>query len=97
MSLEWFLSAVVSVTGSTLFGHFEEKTPRWRRLSKWAAYFGATALLRRKQGRPWTFMWVLGWPALGLSFHLWWCHRHSIDPLTAEPRDRYYELRGWTR
>lgn len=97
MSAEWFLSAVISVLGFTLFGHFEEKTPKWRRLSKWAAYFGMTALIRRKPGRPWTFAWILGWPALGFVFHLWWCRRNGINPLTAEPKDRYYELRGWSR
>ncbi len=97
MSLEWFVSAVVSVLGFVIFGHFEEGTPKARRLSKWAAYFGATALIGRKAGRPWTFAWILGWPGLGLIFHLWWCRQNGIDPLTAEPKDKYYELRGWTR
>jgi hypothetical protein len=30
MSLEWFSSAIVAITGSTLFGRFEEGTPKWR-------------------------------------------------------------------
>ena len=94
--LEWSVSAVLAVTGLALFGHFEEKTPLWRRFSKWAFYFGVTAVLMRGPGRPWTFAWVLGLPLTGTAFHLWWCARHGIDPLTAEPRDRYYELRGWT-
>jgi hypothetical protein len=93
--LEWFVSAVLAATGITVFGHFEEKTPGWRRLSKWAFYFGGTALLSRGPGRPWTFVWILGLPSVGLAFHLWWCREHGIDPLTAEPRERYYELRGW--
>jgi len=29
--------------------------------------------------------------------HLWWLLRHGINGLTGEPRDRYYELRSWTR
>lgn len=61
-----------------------------------AFYFGVTAALRRGPGRPWTLAWVFGLPMTGTAFHLWWCARNGIDPLTAEPRDRYYELRGWT-
>jgi len=33
-------------------------------------------------------------PGLGLAFHLWWCKKHGINPLTAEPKECYYELRG---
>jgi hypothetical protein len=95
MSLEWFVSAVLAATGLTVFGHFEEKTPLWRRLSKWAFYFGMTGALSRWPGRHWTFVWIFGLPGLGLLFHVWWCRKHDIDPLTAEPKDRYYELRGW--
>lgn len=97
VSHEWLFSAVVAVAGFALLGHFEEGTPKWRRLSKWAAYVGASALIGRKAGRPWTLAFVLGWPALGASFHVWWCRRHGINLLTAEPKDKYYELRGWAR
>jgi hypothetical protein len=46
MGREWFVSAVLAVAGITVFGHFEEKTPLWRRLSKWAFYFGVTRRCR---------------------------------------------------
>lgn len=92
---EWFASAVLAAVGSTVFGRFEEKTPLRRRLSKWAFYFSVTAALSHGSGRPWTFIWVLGYPAIGMAFHMWWCGKHGIDPLTAEPKERYYELRGW--
>ena len=93
--LAWFVSAVLAVTGITVFGRFEEKTPAWRKLSKWVFYFGVTGLLSRRPGRPWTFAWVFGLPGLGLAFHLWWCKKHGINPLTAEPKERYYELKDW--
>lgn len=96
MSLEWFCSAVVAAVGTTLLGHFGEGLPRSKRLSKWAVYFGATALISKTAGRPWTLVWILGLPGIGAIFHVWWCRRHGIDPLTAEPRDEYYRLRGWT-
>jgi hypothetical protein len=69
--------------------------PVWKRLSKWAFYFGVTALLSRGPGRPWTFAWIFGLPGVGLAFHLWWCKKHGVNPLTAEPKERYYDLRGW--
>ena len=94
---EWLVSGALAVTGVTVFGHFEEKMPAWRRLSKWAFYFGVTALLSRGPGLPWTFVWILGLPGVGLVFHLWWCSKHGIDPLTAEPKERYYALGGWGR
>jgi len=96
-SLEWLCSAAVVATGSTLFGHFEEGTPKARRLSKWLGYFGVVALLSKMVGRPWTFAYIFGMPAAGAVFHVWWCRRHGINPLTAEPKDEYYRLRGWTR
>jgi hypothetical protein len=34
---------------------------------------------------------------VGLAFRLWWCRKNGIDPLTAEPKERHYKLRGWTR
>lgn len=96
MSFEWFFSAVIAATGSTLLGHFGERVPKWKTLSKWAVYFGVIALLAETAGRPWTFVWILGLPGIGAIVHFWWCRRHGINPLTAEPRDEYYRLRGWT-
>jgi len=36
-------------------------------------------------------------PVVGAVFHLRWCRRHGINPITAEPRDECYRLRGWTQ
>jgi hypothetical protein len=96
-SLEWFCAAAVVAAGSTLFGHYEEVTPKVRRLSRWLGYLGVVALLSKMVGRPWTFAYIFGMPAVGAVFHLRWCLRHGINPLTAEPKDEYYRLRGWTR
>ena len=98
MSLEWFSSAVVVATDFTLFGRFEEGTPKWRRLSRWVSYLGTVALISKTAGRPWAFVWIFGLPpGVGVLFHFWWCLRHGINPITAEPKDEYYRLRGWTR
>lgn len=95
MELELLLMNVLIMTGFVFFGHFEEKTARWRRVLKWVVYMTVALLLIPSVGRPWSFL-VIVFPALlGVSVHLWWCRKHSIHPLTAEPRDKYYALRGW--
>jgi hypothetical protein len=47
-------------------------------------------------GRPWTWVWIAGLPLVGATFHVVWCVQHQINPLTAEPRWRYYALGGWS-
>lgn len=96
-STEWLSAAVVPAVGTALFGRFEKGTLKERRLLRWVAYLGVVALIYRTAGRPWTFLWIFGLPAVGAGFHFWWCRRHGINPLTAEPRDEYRRLRGWQR
>jgi uncharacterized membrane protein HdeD (DUF308 family) len=95
MELELLLLMALMLAGLTFFAHFEEKTSKWRRLLKWAIYVVVTVLIGRTAGRPWTFAWILFLPLVGVTFHFCWCHKHGIHPLTAEPRDKYYALRGW--
>jgi hypothetical protein len=45
-------------------------------------------------GRPWAFIWIAGLPPSGAAFRVIWCRRNGINPLTAEPRDRYEQLRS---
>lgn len=94
MALEWLLSAVVIAIATPVFGHFETVRPTWMRIVRWLAYLAITGLLGSTVGRPWTLVWVIGLPAAGGVFHLAWCLRHGINPMTAEPRDRYEQLRA---
>jgi len=81
--------------GAALFGHFEVKIPLARRLRKLAVSFGVTALLAAWVG-SWALAWVLGMMAAGLGFHFAWCRLNQIHPPSAEPKERYYRLRGWS-
>lgn len=54
-------------------------------------------------GIAWKFGTFWGLFPIGLMLvafavvHLWWLPRQGINGLTAEPRDKYFELRGWDR
>ncbi|MEU8001458.1 hypothetical protein AB0B66_09895 [Catellatospora sp. NPDC049111] len=97
MSLEWLLSAVIIAVCSPTFGHFESVRPLWTRVARWLAYLAVTGVLGASVGRPWTLVWVVGWPTAGLVFHFIWCLRNGIHPVTSEPRDRYEQLRNARR
>ena len=97
MWMEVAVMASIFAIGSILFGHFEAGTPKWRRLLKFFIFIGITILLTETAGRFWFFVF------LGVSFiapliiHLCWLPKHGINGWTGEPREKYYELRGWKR
>jgi hypothetical protein len=96
MTLELLLYICTIVPGLIIFGHFEERTPVWRRLLKHSMVLAITYGLYVGVGRPWSWLWLVFAVVLGLTVHFWWTRKHGIHPLTAEPRERYYALRGWT-
>lgn len=85
---------LVTALGSSLFDKFEVETPAARKLLRWALAAAMTLG---------TYLWIGHWALaalavfamLGISAHVIWCRTNGIHPLTAEPRLRYYELRGW--
>jgi hypothetical protein len=93
MAVEWLISAVLIGVLAPAFGHFETVRPLWIRIARWLIYLTITGIIGLTAGRPWTFVWILGLPAAGAVFHIVWCRRHGINPFTAEPRDKYEQLR----
>jgi hypothetical protein len=98
METQWFEFAVISAifaVGNIYFGHFEEQTPKWRRTAKFVLINGFAITLSAIAGRIWFYL-LLG--CMGVMFaivHGWWLPRHGIHGLTGEPKERYYQLRGW--
>ena len=95
----WYEIAVMStlvVIGNIFFGHFEEKTPKWQRLLKFAAYTTIFCLISYYFGRTW-FHVSMGMASLfPMMVHVWWLPKKGINGLTGEPKEKYYELRGWS-
>ena len=96
----WFELAIIStlvVVGSILFGHFEEMTPKWKRLLKFVAYTTVLCLISYYFGRKWFFI-ALGIASLfPLIVHVWWLPKKGINGWTGEPKEKYHELRGWKK
>lgn len=96
MGIEIELAAlfIVSVLASSLFDKFELETPASRKVFRWALAAGMTL-----GSYPFIGHWALailgGFAAIGATAHWIWCRMNKIDPLTARPRRKYYELRGW--
>ncbi len=90
-----FIASTMHLIGHIFFGQFEERTSKLRKLTKVAFLLGITALLSSTVGRPWSLLWVVGMFSIGMTFHVWWTIKHGINPWTAEPREKYYALRGW--
>ena len=92
------VAAVASIfaVGNILFGHFEQETPKWRRVSKFLIITSLTGWIGSSAGHTWAAAFIAGIATLGMTAHFVILRRHGINPWTAEPKDKYYALRGWT-
>ena len=94
----WFELAVVfglTSVGGIVFAPFGEGMTKGRRIAK-TLFGGALAVcISATAGREWFFV-LLGVVAVGVVvIHAWWLPRNGVNGWTAEPRERYYALRGW--
>jgi len=91
------ITAMIFAVGNIVFGHFEERTPKWRRVTKVLLVTGFVGGIAWKFGAFWGLFPVGLMLVAFVVVHLWWLPRHGINGLTGEPRDKYYEFRGWNR
>lgn len=97
----WFEIALVSIIfaiGNIVFGHFEEQTPKWRRVSKYLLILLLIVSLSYFFGRT-VAMVVLSLFLLPfLYIHGYYLPRKKgINGWTGEPKSKYYEFRGWNK
>jgi hypothetical protein len=96
----WFEVAVVTgifAVGNILLGHFEEQTPKWRRVLKIALVVAVVTALSALLGRAWGFGFLAIMLAAALYVHAVWLPGKGVDGWTGEPRERLDELRGRKR
>ena len=97
----WFEVAIVSILfalGNISMGHFEEQTPKLRRIGKYVLMVVLICGLSVVFGR-FVSMVVLSmfiWPFLYV--HLYYLpKKKGINGWTGEPKSRYYDFRGWNK
>ena len=96
----WFEIAIVAsvfAVGNILFGLFEEGAPKWRRVAKFFLLTGLAVLISATAGRTWFFVFLGALLTFASVIHLWWLPKNGINGLTGEPKEKYYELRGWKK
>jgi hypothetical protein len=89
-----FVAAAFMCLAIILFGKFELGGGIARRLIRAIALIGGTGILSYFLGH-WSLLYPMGMGLAGATFHVLWCWKNGIDPLTAEPYDLYKKLRGW--
>lgn len=94
VELELGVLFALATVASSVFDRFEVETPAWRKLLRWI-FAGALTLGAFHWIGHWSLALLAGFAGLGVFVHVLWCAKHGINALTAEPRRKYYELRGW--
>lgn len=97
----WFEIAVVSMIyafGNILMGHFEERTPKIRRVGKYLMTLLIVCALSYYFGR----IVAMGFLAIFI-IPLIYVHgyflprKKGINGWTGEPKSKYYEFRNWSK
>ena len=97
----WFEIAIVSsvfAIGNMVMGHFEERTPKIRRVAKYFLVMALICGLSVWLGRP-VAMIVLALFIFPLLYiHAYYLpKKKGINGWTGEPKSRYYEFRNWNK
>lgn len=97
----WFEIAIVSIIfaiGNMVMGHFEEQTPKIRRVGKYLLTLllvcGISVAFSRTAS-----MITLGFFLLPVAYiHLYYLpKKKGINGWTGEPKSKYYEFRKWNK
>jgi hypothetical protein len=97
----WFEVAIVSMIfaiGNMVMGHFEERTPKLRRVGKYVVILLLICSISVLLGRT-IAMTVLGLSVIPILYiHVYYLPRKKgINGWTGEPKSKYYEFRKWDK
>jgi hypothetical protein len=97
----WFEIAIVSIiyaVGNIFFGHFEEQTPKVRRLGKYILTLIIICVLSVYTGRTVAMLFLGSFLLPLLYVHVYYLpKKKGINGWTGEPKSKYYEFRGWDK
>jgi hypothetical protein len=81
-----------------VFGHFEEHTPKWRRVSKYILILIMICLISYYLGRTVAMMFLALSILPILYIHGYYLpKKKGINGWSGEPKSKYYEFRGWDK
>ena len=96
----WFDFAMVSLIyalGNILMGHFEEHTPKWRRVLKYLLTIVIVISIVHFANRYIAYGLIGLMGVFGIYVHGFALPKKGINGWTAEPKEKYYEFRGWDK
>jgi Mn2+/Fe2+ NRAMP family transporter len=94
----WFDVAVVGfiyAIGNIMMGHFEEKTPKWRRILKYLITIILVLVINHYFDRGYSYGMIGLILLFAIYVHTIVLPSKGINGWTGEPKEKYYELRGW--
>ncbi len=96
----WFEITILTLLfllGNIIFGHFEERSPKWRKIVKYLITLAVILLISLYFGRT-IALTILGLALLPVIYiHGVLLPRKGINGWTGEPKSRYYDFRGWDK
>lgn len=97
----WFEIAIVSsiyAIGNMTMGHFEEQTPKLRRVGKYLLTLVVICLVSFFFGRTLSMILLGVFMLPVLYIHIYYLpKKKGINGLTGEPKSKYYDFRGWDK
>lgn len=97
----WFEIAIVSIIyalGNILMGHFEERTPKVRRVGKYVLTLLFVCSLSFYFGRVIAMAFLAIFIIPLLYIHAYYLpKKKGINGWTGEPKSKYYEFRKWDK
>ena len=87
----------LAIAGNYIYWEFAKDETTAKRIVKYGIYAAIAAGLTKKFGRPHNMFFIAGLPILGAVGHTILMKKDGINPITAEPKEKYYGLRGWER
>jgi len=97
----WFEIAIVSMIyafGNILMGHFEERTPKIRRVGKYIITLLIICAISVYIGRAWAMGLLILFIIPLLYVHGYVLPRKKgINGWTGEPKSKYYDFRKWDK
>ncbi|HLF35832.1 MAG TPA: hypothetical protein VI583_16430 [Cyclobacteriaceae bacterium] len=97
----WFEIAIVSMiyaVGNMVMGHFEERTPKLRRVGKYILTLLIICGISILFGRMVSMALIASFILPLLYIHAYYLpKKKGINGWTGEPKSKYYEFRNWDK